>query len=281
MTIAVIGIGLIGGSLMIDLRKRGFADKIIGVDSNIQHQNIALLCGLVDETTTLENAIDRSDIIVLCTPVNSNCTILPKILNRIGGTSKVVTDMGSTKADIAEISRNHPYRGRFVAAHPMSGTEYSGPMAAHSRLFDYKSGIICDPELSDPDALQAIESMFNVLNMKIVFMNSNDHDIHVAYVSHISHITSFSLALCVLDKEHEEKNILALASGGFESTVRLAKSSAETWAPIFSENGDYILEVMDTYIEKMKLFRKLIAKKDVEGLKSIIEEANKIQKVLN
>jgi prephenate dehydrogenase len=281
MTIAVVGVGLIGGSMMIDLRKRGFADKIIGVDSNIQHQNIALLCGLVDETSTLENAIDRSDIIVLCTPVNSNCTILPKILNRIGGTAKVVTDMGSTKADIAEISKGHPYRGRYVAAHPMSGTEYSGPMAAHSRLFDYKTAIICDPELSDPDALKTIENMFNVLNMKIVSMNSSDHDIHVAYVSHISHITSFSLALCVLDKEHEEKNILALAAGGFESTVRLAKSSAETWAPIFSENGDYILEVMDTYIEKMKLFRKLIAKKDIEGLRSIIEEANKIQKILN
>jgi prephenate dehydrogenase len=281
MTIAVVGIGLIGGSMMIDLRKRGFADKIIGVDSNIQHQNIALLCGLVDETSTLENAIDRSDIIVLCTPVNSNCTILPKILNRIGGTSKVVTDMGSTKADIAEIAKDHPYRGRYVAAHPMAGTEYSGPMAAHSRLFDYKTAIICDSQLSDPDALEAIENMFNALNMRIVSMNSSDHDIHVAYVSHISHITSFSLALCVLDKEHEEKNILTLAAGGFESTVRLAKSSAETWAPIFSENGEYILEVMDTYIEKMKLFRKLISEKDIDGLRSIIDEANKIQKVLN
>jgi prephenate dehydrogenase len=281
MTIAGIGIGLIGGSMMIDLRKRGYADKIIGVDSNIQHQNIALLCGLVDETTSLENAIDRSDLIILCAPVDSNSTLLPKILNRIGGTSKVVTDMGSTKADIAAKSKNNPYRGRYVAAHPMAGTEFSGPMAAHSRLFDYKTAIICDPELSDPDALNIVKEMFNVLKMKLVTMNSNDHDVHVAYVSHISHITSFSLALCVLDKEHEEENILTLAGGGFESTVRLAKSSGETWAPIFSENSEYIIEVMDTYIEKMNLFRKLIAEKDIRGLKSIMDEANKIQKILN
>jgi prephenate dehydrogenase len=281
MTIAIVGIGLIGGSIAIDLRKRGFANKIIGVDSNIQHQNIALLCGLVDETGTLENAVDQSDLILLCTPVDSNCTLLLQVLNRIGGTAKIVTDMGSTKGSIAAISRDHPYRGRYVAAHPMAGTEYSGPMAAHSRLFDYKMAIICDPELSDPDALKMVENMLNVLNMKKVSMNSSEHDVHVAYVSHISHITSFSLALCVLDKEHESENILTLAGGGFESTVRLAKSSGDTWAPIFSENADYILEVMDTYIEKMNIFRKLISEKDVNGLKVLMEEANKIQKILN
>jgi len=281
MTIAIVGIGLIGGSMAIDLRKRGFADKIIGVDNNIQHQNIALLCGLVDETDTLENAIGKSDVIVLSSPVDSNCLLLLQILDMIGGTAKVVTDMGSTKAGIAAISGNHPNRGRYVAAHPMAGTEYSGPMAAHSRLFDYKTAIICDPELSDADALEVVENIVDVLNMKKVFMNSSEHDVHVAYVSHISHITSFSLALCVLDKEHEAENILKLAGGGFESTVRLAKSSGDTWAPIFSENSDYILEVMDTYIEKMNIFRKLISEKDVKGLKELMEEANKIQKILN
>jgi len=281
MTIAIVGIGLIGGSMAIDLRKRGFADKIIGVDNNIQHQNIALLCGLVDETDTLENAIGKSDVIVLSSPVDSNCLLLLQILDMIGGTAKVVTDMGSTKAGIAAISGNHPNRGRYVAAHPMAGTEYSGPMAAHSRLFDYKTAIICDPELSDADALEVVENIVDVLNMKKVFMNSSEHDVHVAYVSHISHITSFSLALCVLDKEHEAENILTLAGGGFESTVRLAKSSGDTWAPIFSENSDYILEVMDTYIEKMNIFRKLISEKDVKGLKELMEEANKIQKILN
>ncbi|HZM13383.1 MAG TPA: prephenate dehydrogenase [Bacteroidales bacterium] len=281
MKIAVIGIGLIGGSMMIDLRKRGFADKIIGVDSNLQHQNIAKLCGLVDEIDTLENAIDRSDLIILCTPVDANCKMLPGILDMIDGTSKVVTDMGSTKGSISMISEHHPKRGRYVAAHPMAGTEYSGPMAAIGRLFDYKPAIICDPELSDHDALEMVEKMLMTLNMRIVYMKSSDHDTHVAYVSHISHITSFSLALTVLDKEHEEQNILTLAGGGFESTVRLAKSNAETWAPIFLENSKFILEVIDTYTEKMSLFRKMIAEKDLDGLKALMDEANKIRKILN
>jgi prephenate dehydrogenase len=281
MTIAVVGIGLIGGSLMIDLRKRGFADKIIGVDSNIQHRNIAQLCGLVDETDTLENAVDRSDLIILSTPVDTNCEMLPGILDRINGTSKVVTDMGSTKGKIARISENHPNRGRYVAMHPMAGTEFSGPLAAIGRLFDYKNAIICDPELSDKDALNLVEKMLDILNMRKIYMNSSEHDVHVAYVSHISHITSFSLALSVLDKEREESNILTLAGGGFESTVRLAKSNGETWAPIFLENGRFILEVMDNYIEKMNLFRQMISEKDEEGLKALMEEANKIRKILN
>jgi prephenate dehydrogenase len=281
MTVAAVGIGLIGGSLMIDLRKRGFADKIIGVDSNLQHRNIAQLCGLVDETDTLENAVDRSDLIILSTPVDTNCEMLPGILDRITGTSKVVTDMGSTKGKIAKVSEHHSNRGRYVALHPMAGTEFSGPLAAIGRLFDYKNAIICDAELSDKDALDLIERMLDVLNMRKVYMNSSDHDVHVAYVSHISHITSFSLALSVLEKEREEQNILTLAGGGFESTVRLAKSSGETWAPIFLENSQFIIEVMDTYIEKMNLFRKMISEKDKDGLKALMEEANKIRKILN
>ena len=281
MTIAVIGIGLIGGSLVVDLRKRGFSDRIIGVDTNMHHQNIALLCGLVDENETLDNAIEKSDLIILTTPVSTNCTMLPFILDKIAGTSKVVTDMGSTKASIAKASKDHPARGRYVAVHPMAGTEYSGPLAAVGKLFDYKNAIICDKELSDPDALGLVEKMLDVLNMHKVYMNSSDHDVHVAYISHISHITSFSLALCVLDKEQEEQNILALAGGGFESTVRLAKSNAETWAPIFLENSQFILEVMDTYIDKMNAFRKMITEKDMNGLKSLMEEANKIRKILN
>lgn len=281
MTITVVGVGLIGGSLVIDLRKRGFAQKIIGVDSNIQHRNIATLCGLVDETDTLENAVEESDLIILSTPVDSNCEMLPVILNRIQGTSKVVTDMGSTKGRMASVSADHPGRGRYVALHPMAGTEFSGPLAAIGKLFDYKNAIICDPELSDEDALGLIENMLDVLNMRKVYMDSADHDVHVAYVSHISHITSFSLALCVLEKEREKQNILTLAGGGFESTVRLAKSSADTWAPIFLENARFVIEVIDTYIEKMNLFKKLISEKDENGLKYLMEEANKIRKILN
>ncbi len=281
MTTAIVGIGLIGGSLMIDLRKRGFTDKIIGVDSNLQHRNIAQLCGLVDETDTLENAVDRSDLIILSTPVDTIWKMLPGILDRIEGTSKVVADMGSTKGKIGRVVKNHPARGRYVALHPMAGTEFSGPLAAIGKLFDYKNAIICDRELSSRDALELAERMLDVLSMKKVYMNSRDHDIHVAYVSHISHITSFSLALSVLDKEKEEKNITTLAGGGFESTVRLAKSSGDTWAPIFLENSKSIIEVIDNYIEKMNLFRKLIAENDKEGLKGLMEEANKIKRILH
>jgi prephenate dehydrogenase len=226
---------------MIDLRKRGFAHKIIGVDLNMQHRNIAQLCGIVDETDSLEMAVERSDIIILSSPVDANCMMLPEILDRIAGTKKVVTDMGSTKASIARISEHHPARGRYVALHPMAGTEFSGPLAAVGKLFDYKIAIICDSEKSDPDALRIIENMLETLNMRRIYMDSADHDVHVAYVSHISHITSFSLALSVLDKEKEEEHITSLAGGGFESTVRLAKSNCESWAPIFLENSEFIL----------------------------------------
>lgn len=281
MTISVVGIGLIGGSLLTDLRRRGFAERLIGVDSNVHHQKIAQLCRLTDENDTLENAVHKSDIIILSTPVDSNCRLLPVILDQIAGTSKVVADMGSTKGSIAEVADRHPARGRFVAVHPMAGTEHSGPLAALTRLFDHKTAIICDKEKSDPDALEVIEKMLGILNMNIVYMNSDDHDIHVAYVSHISHITSFSLALSVLEKEREEKNILTLAGGGFESTVRLAKSSPDTWAPIFLDNAAYVLEVMDTYIEKMNQFKKLIAERNLEGLRGVIADANRISQILN
>jgi len=281
MKVCIIGIGLIGGSLAIDLKRRGFASTIIGVDSNKHHQNIALHSGLVDKIDTLQNAVHKSDLIILSTPVSANKDMLPEILSMMEGTNKVVTDMGSTKSGIAEAVINHPNRGRYVASHPMAGTEFSGPMAAIGKLFDYKHVIICDKELSDEDALRTVVGMYNILNMRISYMKAVDHDVHVAYVSHISHITSFSLALSVLDKEKDEENILKLAGGGFESTVRLAKSNAETWAPIFLQNSDHIIEVLDNYLEKMNLFRKYILEKNPEGLTELMNEANKIRKILN
>lgn len=281
MKVCIVGIGLIGGSLAIDLKRRGFASSVIGVDNNKHHQNIALHSGLVDKIETLQNAVKKSDLIILSTPVNTNRALLPEILTLMNGTDKVVIDMGSTKAGIAEAVINHPNRGRYVASHPMAGTEFSGPMAAIGKLFDYKHVIICDKDLSDEDALRTVVDMYNLLNMRISYMKSMDHDIHVAYVSHISHITSFSLALCVLDKEKDEENILKLAAGGFESTVRLAKSNADTWAPIFLQNSEYIIEVLDNYVEKMNLFKKYILEKNTEGLTELMNEANKIRKILN
>jgi len=281
ITISIVGLGLIGGSISKGLRANGFTGKIIGVENNPQHCTVAMYLGLADEFLSLDQAVEKSDIIILCTPVDTNCRLLPFLLDKFKGTGKVVTDMGSTKSDISLAVANHPQRGRYVSAHPMAGTEYSGPAAANAALFDRKVAIICDPELSDPDAIQLITALFQSLNMRLQFMNSIDHDVHVAYVSHISHITSFALALCVLDKEKDEKNILSLAAGGFESTVRLSKSNADTWAPIFIGNSGPILEVIDTYIEKMNLFKKYIKEKDTESLKELMRSANAITRILN
>ncbi len=280
MKIAIVGIGLIGGSMALDLKKRGFATTVTGVDNNPQHANIALLSGLVDEIDTLDNAIDKSDLIILSTPIDSIKLLLPRVLDKISGTGKVVTDTGSTKAGLAKRVAAHPARKQYVAGHPMAGTEFSGPMAAMSRLFDYKSAIVCDKEKSDPNALKTVEMMYEKLQMKIIYMNSQEHDVSAAYVSHISHISSFALSLAVLEKEKNENKILSLASGGFASTVRLAKSSADMWVPVFEQNATNVLEVLDTYMEKLGQFREAIRNGNHEYITSLIEEANKIRKIL-
>jgi len=280
MDICIVGLGLIGGSLAKGLKSNGFTGKIIGVESSPQHCTIAMYRGLADKFLPLGEAVKESDIIILCAPVDTNCRLLPAILDDISGTDKVVTDMGSIKSDTAKATRNHPARGRYVSAHPMAGTEYSGPAAATEHLFNNKVAIICDPELCEKDALNLVTALFQSLNMHVQYMNSTDHDIHVAYVSHISHITSFALALSVLDKEKDEKNILSLAAGGFESTVRLSKSNSDTWAPIFTGNSDPILEAIDSYIEKMQLFRKYISEKDAVSLRALMKSANSIERIL-
>jgi len=278
--ICIIGLGLIGGSIARSLRLNGFAGRITGVESNPHHCTIAMYRGLADEFLELEEAVERSEIIILCAPVDVNCRLLPRVLDLIRGTSKVVTDMGSTKADIAAVAATHPARGRYVSAHPMAGTENSGPAAALDRLFFDKVAIICDREHSDEDALELITALLQSFNMRIQYMKSSDHDVHVAYVSHISHITSFALALCVLDKEKDYTNIMSLAAGGFESTVRLSKSNGDTWAPIFIGNSGPILEVIDTYIEKMRLFKTCIGGGDSAGLRQLMKSANEIGMIL-
>jgi len=278
--ICIVGLGLIGGSLARSLRLNGFSGRITGVESNPHHCTIAMYRGLADEFLPLEEAVERSEIIILCAPVDVNCQLLPRVLDLIRGTAKVVTDMGSTKADISAVAAAHPARGRYVSAHPMAGTEHSGPAAALDRLFHDKVAIICDPGRSDEDALELITALFQSFNMHIRYMKSSDHDIHVAYVSHISHITSFALALCVLEKEKNTENIMSLAAGGFESTVRLSKSSGETWAPIFIGNSGPILEVIDTYIEKMRLFKRYIENGDHEALRGLMRSANEIGHIL-
>ncbi len=278
MQIGVIGIGLIGGSMAVDLKKRGFADRVVGVEKDILHAGAAKELGLVDEIVSYEACIETSDIIIVAVPVNIAIKMIPDILDRVD--HQIVTDVCSAKEKINEMVHYHPNRKNFVAAHPMAGTEYSGPWAAIPNLFDGRAGIICNAEDSDMRAVEKIKEMYDCLNMRIIFMRASNHDAHTAYISHISHITSFALALTVLEKEKNEKNIFDLASGGFSSTVRLAKSNADMWAPILSNNKDNILTVLDTYIEKLQDFKKCIAEFDEDGVKSLINKANKIKRII-
>ncbi|CCZ81055.1 prephenate dehydrogenase [Odoribacter laneus] len=278
MQVGVIGIGLIGGSMAIDLKKRKFADRVVGVESEQLHAAAAKEMGLVDDLVNLEDCIAESDIIVVATPVSAAIRLIPQILDKVD--KQIVTDVCSTKEKINEMVHYHPNRKNFVAAHPMAGTEYSGPWAALSGLFDGRAGIICNAEDSDIRAVELVKSMYDCLNMRMIYMRAAHHDVHTAYVSHISHISSFALALTVLEKEKNEKNIFDLASGGFSSTVRLAKSNADMWAPIFSQNKENVLTVLDTYIEKLQEFKKHISDYDEQGVRELIYKANKIKRII-
>ena len=280
MKVGVIGLGLIGGSMAIDMKRRGFADEVLGVESEPVNAAAAEKIGIIDRVVSLEECVAESEFIVLAVPVGAAVKMLPQILDMAADTDKVVIDVCSTKEHLARSVKYHPQRRMYVASHPMAGTEYSGPWAAMPGLFDGHACIICDAEESSPKAVRIVETMYKALNMRMIYMNSSNHDVHTAYVSHISHVTSFALALTVLDKEKDEKHIFDLASGGFSSTVRLAKSSPDMWTPILSQNRDNVLHVMDTYIEKMQAFRDAIADGDEDAVRGLIEDANKIRRII-
>lgn len=276
--IAIIGIGLIGGSMAIDLRKSGFAKHIIGVDNDATHVAAALKMGLIDESLELEKCIAPSDIIIVAVPVNAAIKLIPGILDKVD--KQIVTDVCSTKECLTNALQFHKKRKNYVAAHPMSGTEYSGPWAAMSGLFDGRAGIICDSEDSSPKAVEIVKEMYDCMNMRIIQMPAQYHDIHTAYVSHLSHVISFALALTVLDKEKDEKHIFDLASGGFSSTARLAKSSPEMWVPIFTQNKNNVLQGLETYINYLEQFRECIAESDTEKMEELIKGANRIKRII-
>ena len=283
MQIGIIGLGLIGGSMGLDLKRRGFASHVLGVEADNVAAEAARKMGLADEIVPFEDCIERSDLIVVAVPVGKAVGMVVDILDRFqasGNREKIVIDVCSTKEQINVSTHYHPCRGQFVSTHPMAGTEYSGPWAAMPNLFDGRACIIANQEESDPKAVKTVERLYDVLNMRLIYMNAASHDVHTAYVSHISHVTSFALALTVLDKEKDEKHIFDLASGGFSSTVRLAKSSADMWVPILTQNHDNVLQVIDTYIEKMRAFRDAIADYDQDKVRSLIEEANRIMKII-
>lgn len=277
--VAILGMGLIGGSAGIDLKQRGFASEIIGVGRSAANIAKALELGLADKMVSKQEAVQEADVIILAVPVNILIDELKFVLDNMRPDA-VVTDMGSTKSRMVDAVKDHPLRKRYVPSHPMAGTEFSGPTAAFSGLFDGKVSIICDKEDSDSDAVEIVEDLYRTLGMKLLYMDAVSHDLHAAYVSHVSHITSFVLGATVLDKEKSDKAILSMAGGGFESTVRLAKSSPEMWSQIFEQNADNIVEVLDTYIDKMTVFRQKIKEGDFDYLKNFMADANDIKRIL-
>ena len=278
MKVAVIGLGLIGGSMAKDLRNTKFATEIIGVDNNSENAAIALQLGIADRITSLDIAVKEADMVIIAIPVDRIIEVLPLVLDMVSP-STTVTDVGSTKREIVEVVNNHPLRGNFVPAHPMSGTENSGPLAAVDRLFERKICIICDQEKCRPQHLALVEKMYQSLGSPVAYMSSDAQDHTTAFISHLPHVTSFALANAVL--AIEDRNIIFdLASGGFQSTVRLAKSSPEMWAPIFWQNKDYICEALEVYIHHIEAFRESLLNNDYQHLINLIVSANKIRGVL-
>ena len=276
--ISIVGLGLIGGSLAIQLNEKGLASRLIGVDASSDHAQKALELGLVDEVMPLDQAVKQSDVVILAIPVDSLVKLLPGILDHVE--KQVVIDLGSTKSLLLQTVADHRRRGRYVASHPMWGTEYSGPTAAVRGAFENKAVIICNAEGSDADAVDWTKKMFEKIGMHLLEMDAVAHDLHAAYVSHISHITSFALANTVLEKEKEDDAIFELASAGFESTVRLAKSNPSMWVPIFMQNRENILDVLNEHITQLRKFKSCLEKENWEYMGVLIEGANKIRRIL-
>ncbi|WP_297092110.1 prephenate dehydrogenase [uncultured Draconibacterium sp.] len=278
MKTTVIGLGLIGGSIAKDLRRSGFATELVGVDANADHAKKALEIGLVDSIEPLEKAVCDTDLVILAIPVNHELEVLPRVLDLIGS-GTTVSDMGSTKKVIVDSVAKHKRRRNFVPAHPMSGTENSGPTAALEGLFEGKIAILCDQENSGPQHVALIEKMFQALGMDIAYMTSDEQDHSTAFVSHLPHAAAYALANAVQDKE-DRKIIFDLASGGFRSTVRLAKSSATMWHPIFQQNREYVVESLNVYIKHLIEFRDSMKSADDEKMLKLIRNANNIRGIL-
>ncbi|GAB3999085.1 prephenate dehydrogenase [Spirosoma daeguense] len=280
MNVSIIGIGLLGGSFALILREKYPKMHFIGVDTSPVNGQLALAKGIVDEVMPLPEAVAKSALVIMATPVNVIVSLLSTVLDHLPANATVI-DLGSTKELICEAVDNHPKRAQFVAAHPMAGTENSGPSAAFRELLPGKNLIICDREKSNANSLTLAESLFRDAGMKLFYMTPKEHDLHLAYVSHLSHISAFALGLTVLDKERDEKAIFDMASTGFSSTVRLAKSSPQMWAPIFDQNRTNVSNALAAYIEFLQQFKQVIDEQDVATSLDFMQRANVIRRVLD
>ncbi|MFT4204419.1 MAG: prephenate dehydrogenase [Chitinophagaceae bacterium] len=277
-TTAIIGLGLIGGSIALALKDKHLTAHVIGTDLSREHEQKALELGLVDEILPLKEAVKKADLVVLAVPVNACVQLLPIVLDEVD--RQMVIDTGSTKTNLVNAVVHHPRRSRYLPTHPMWGTEFSGPQAAVHGAFVDKAVVFCNREESDADVLGVVGKIYQSIGMHIVYMQTDAHDEHVAYISHISHITSFALANTVLEKEKKEEAIFALASAGFESTVRLAKSPSTMWVPILLQNREHVLDVLNEHIAQLQKFRDSLETKDQTRLGELMQNANKIGRVL-
>lgn len=279
MKVFIVGVGLIGGSFALDLKASMPGIEIAGIDGNENHLKQALELGLIDSMSSME-AIDEADLVFLAIPVDASIQLLPEILNNVKDDC-VVIDAGSTKENICRVVEDHRKRRNFLAAHPIAGTEFSGPQAAIHGLFRNKTNIICEVEKTAFKLQEKALEVFQKIGMRIRYMDARSHDRHIAYVSHLSHISSFMLGKTVLEKEKNERDIFDLAGSGFASTVRLAKSSPAMWTPIFNQNKKNVLETLDEYILNLQNFRKLMQEDNFDQLYQEMDRTNHIKEVLN
>ena len=279
MNVGVIGLGLIGGSIALKIKEIDTNTVIYGLDKDMDSMSYSLSKGIIDKKLDI-NSIDNLKYIFIAIPVDAIKSEIDSILNKISNNTLVV-DLGSTKYEICKKVVDHTNRKNFLAAHPIAGTEFSGPSAATTNLFDNKVLILCETEKTDQDLLSDALKIFDLMNMNIINMDSIEHDKHIAYVSHLSHISSFMLGKTVMNKEEDQDTIYDMAGSGFESTVRLAKSSPETWASIFVENKNNIVESLNEYISNINNFKILIENGDKEKLSAEMKKINGIKEILN
>lgn len=279
MKVFVIGIGLIGGSMALDIKTLHPEVEIYGIDTNESHLEEAIALGVVDAGATFEDLAD-ADFVIVSVPVDVALVVLPKVLNVIGDNS-IVFEVGSTKMPICEAIANHPKRRNFIATHPIAGTEFSGPSAAIKGLFQGKTNIICEVEKTTFKLQEKALDLFKAMGMRIRYMDPKSHDKHIAYVSHLSHISAFMLGKTVINKEKDEQDIFDMAGSGFESTVRLAKSSPAMWTPIFKQNRKQVVKTLDEYISNLSEFKELLEKEDYDAIYNEMQSVNKIKEILN
>ncbi len=279
MNVFVIGIGLIGGSMAKDIKRLSTGAVIYGIDANPVHLDEALTLNLIDLKSDFD-ALHLADVVIVAIPVDVMLIVLPKILDAITDDA-VVFDVGSTKSLVCKEIERHTRRRNFLACHPISGTEFSGPSAAIEGLFLDKTNIICEVEKTAFKLQEKALELFKLLGMRIRYMNPEAHDKHIAYVSHLSHISSFMLGKTVIEKEKNERDIFDMAGSGFESTVRLAKSSPAMWTPIFKQNKENVIETLEEYIQNLNEFKKMLLEDDFDGIYREMNNTNKIKEILN